>query len=426
MIQVDNISFAFAAQPIFKDLSFSVRKGEILSLLGPNGCGKSTLLRLLRGHLKVQSGSIHWDSEPIEAISTRKMALKVAMVPQSVHMTFPYTVAEVVAMGRYPHRRNILSFSRASDQKAINHALAMTDIVGLVDRPVTQLSGGELQRVFLARALAQNAEVLFLDEATSHLDIDHRLEFSRLLLRLNREQGTTIVQISHDIDLAAAISQRMLLLTEHGETAGIGNPQEVITEENIRRIFHVDVKIENNPFSGTPQIHPLLNPSVHQFKGLKIHLICGGGSGKTILRKLHLAAAELTVGPLNHGDSDESVATALDIPMAEESPFRPYSRTVLDKTWQMITRAEIVIIATSWWGTGNLDCLKLAHRALEQEKKVYLVNPQKTNDYTQGEAWEQICRLKNDGAVVVEREEALLEMLKKDHACSEKSAAASR
>ncbi len=137
-----------------------------------------------------------------------------------------------------------------------------------------------MQRVFLARALAQSADVLFLDEATSHLDIDHRLELSELLVRLNREQETTIVQISHDLDLAAAMSHRIMLLSEHGEIVSIGTPEEVMTAKKLRHVFRVNVRVDKNPLTGTPLILPLLNTSVHQLEQLKVHLICGGGSGK--------------------------------------------------------------------------------------------------------------------------------------------------
>lgn len=413
MIRVSNLSFAFAEKKIFNQLSFSVVKGEIISLIGPNGCGKSTLLRLLRGQLKVVQGEISWDNIPVDDITAKTMARKVAVVPQSTHIDFPYRVIDVVSMGRYPHRKNLLSFSGNADKDAVNRALAVTDIVNLAERPVTQLSGGELQRVFLARALAQSADVLFLDEATSHLDIDHRLEFSKLLLRLNRDQGTTIVQISHDLDLAAAISQRILLLTEDGEIAALGSPKDVMTADNLKYIFRVDVKVENNPFTGAPQIHPLINASFYEFGALKIHLMCGGGSGKTLMRKLHLAHAEMSVGPLNQGDTDESIATALGIPQVLESPFIPYSPAALKKTQELIDAADILIVATLWWGPGNLNCLDLVRQALNQKKAVYFVNSQQDQDYTGGEAWTQICRLKREGAVLIENEELLLKRLEK-------------
>ncbi|MCW8892037.1 MAG: ABC transporter ATP-binding protein [Deltaproteobacteria bacterium] len=411
MIQVSNLGFAFAEHTIFEQLNFNVNKGEILSIIGPNGCGKSTLLRLLRGNLRASSGNITWDAVPVRDIPTKTLARKVAIVPQSTHIDFPYKVHEVVAMGRYPHRKSLLSFADKIDRQSIRHALAICDILNLAERPVTELSGGELQRVLVARALAQSTEVLFLDEATSHLDIDHRLELCELLIRLNREQGTTVVQISHDLDLAAAVSQRILLLTEHGKIAGIGTPVEVMTATNLHRVFRVDVKVEKNPFTGAPQILPMVNASIHQLAKLKIHLICGGGSGKSLLRRLHLAKAQITVGPLNRGDSDEALATALSIETVREQPYSPYSKESLKSAGCLIDRAEILIVTTLWWGTGNLACLQLAHKALDQQKTVYLVGSQQEHDYTGGKAWDWICRLKQQGARIVDNEELLLEEL---------------
>ncbi|MEA3544987.1 MAG: ABC transporter ATP-binding protein, partial [Thermodesulfobacteriota bacterium] len=364
MIQVNNLSFSFAASAVFSGLNFNVNRGEILSIIGPNGCGKSTLLRLLRGSLKLQAGDVLWDDIPVGKIPVREMARKVAVVPQSSTIPFPYKVRELVAMGRYPHRKSLLSFQDKADGQAIEQALVMTDVLPLAERSVAQLSGGELQRVLLARALTQNSSVLFLDEATSHLDIDHRLELTELLVRLNREQQTTIVQISHDLDLAAAISQRILLLTEHGEIAAIGAPEKVMTAANMQQVFRVDIKIDSNPFTGAPQIVPLLNSSTHQLKDLKVHLICGGGSGKNLLRRLHLAKANTTVGPLNSGDADEAVARVLDLNVTREIPYSPFSEQTLAATHKLIEQTDILAITTQWWGAGNLPCLDLAEKAL--------------------------------------------------------------
>ena len=411
MIQINNLSFSFATTEIFSGLNFSVKRGEILSIIGPNGCGKSTLLRLLRGSLKAQAGEILWEKIPVEQIPTREMARKVAVVPQSSTISFPYKVRELVAMGRYPHRKNLLSFQDKSDFQAIEQALVMTDILPLAERQVTQLSGGELQRVLLARALAQNGSVLFLDEATSHLDIDHRLELTELLVRLNRDQQTTIVQISHDLDLAAAISRRILLLTEHGNIAAIGSPEKVMTAINLQRIFRVNVKVDTNPFTGAPQIVPLVNSSTHQLDGLEVHLICGGSSGKTLLRRLHLAQAKVTAGPLNRGDSDEAVATALNIQVSQEIPFSPFSENTLAATKKLIEQTDILVITTQWWGAGNLPCLDLAEKAIKQGTPVYLLAQRQEQDYTDGKAWKKIRQLQQQGARAVRNEEHLLDEL---------------
>lgn len=411
MIQTSNLHFAFNSTPIFNGLDLQIERGEILSIIGPNGCGKSTLLRLLRGHLRPQAGDIRWDQTPLTQISSRRLARQVAMVPQTTHVDFPFTVREMVAMGRYPHRQGLFSLSSVDDGKAIQEALALTDVVELAERQVTQLSGGELQRVLLARALAQNTPVLFLDEATSHLDIDHRLELAELLVRLNRDQHKTIVQISHDLDLAAAISHRILMLSAHGEVVALGSPAQVMTSINLHRLFRVDLRVETNPYTGTPQITPLINTRTRQLQHLKIHLFCGGGSGRILLRRLHLAQANLSVGPLNQGDSDHTTALALNIPTIEELPFQPYSAPIFKQTRQQITKADICVVATNWWGEGNSGCLDLALEAQELSKVVYLIDPQQKNDFTDGHAWRKIEKLLQQGAVCLRNEDHLFEHL---------------
>ena len=438
MIKISNLHFAFERTPIFNGLNLNIERGEILSIIGPNGCGKSTLLRLLRGHLRPLTGEIHWDRTPLPQMSSHRMARQVAMVPQTTHVDFPFTVREMVAMGRYPHRQGLFSLSNSDDDKAIQEALALTDVVELAERQVTQLSGGELQRVLLARALAQNTPVLFLDEATSHLDIDHRLELAELLVRLNRDQHKTIVQVSHDLDLAAAISQRILMLSNHGEIVALGTPQQVMTATNLRRLFRVDLRVETNPYTGTPQVTPLINAAPRKLDHLKIHLFCGGGSGRILLRRLHLAQVKLSVGPLNRGDSDHITATALSFPILEELPFSAYSLAVLKQTREMVGAADICVIATNWWGEGNMNCLDLALEAQELNKGIYLIDPQQKNDFTGGRAWSKIEQLQQQGAVCLRNEDHLFEYLqeqgikdvrddeRKDRSARENSAAGGR
>ena len=411
MIKVQQLHFCYAQKCLFYDLNFTINKGEIVSILGPNGCGKSTLLRLLRGNLAAESGTVLWHDRSVASISAREMATKVAVVPQSTQIDFPYKVNEMVAMGRYPHRRSLLAGSSQEDRESIRHALVVADILDLAERPVTQLSGGELQRVLFARALAQQSEVLFLDEATSHLDIDHRLELSELLIRLNREQGTTVVQISHDLDLASAISDRILLLNRYGQIIGFDTPKTIMTAENLQKVFKVNVNIEENSLTGAPQIVPLLNTSAIRLEKLNVHLFCGGGSGKSLLRKLQFGGANLSAGPLNQGDSDEEVATALKVRVIYEDPFQPFSERSIAETQRTLATTEVIIIATVWWGHGNCYCLSLAQEALENGKKVFLLAPAEDQDFTDGTAWSRIQNLITEGAHVCRNEDQLLHKL---------------
>ncbi|MDX2494442.1 MAG: hypothetical protein QNK27_05735, partial [Desulfuromusa sp.] len=190
-----------------------------------------------------------------------------------------------------------------------------------------------------------------------------------------------------------------------------GSAEKVMTAANLQRIFRVDVKVESNPFTGTPQIVPLINNSTHQLKDLKIHLICGGGSGTTMMRRLHLAKAAVTAGPLNRGDSDEAVATALNMPVAQEIPFRPFSKNTLTAAGQLIEPTDVLVITTQWWGAGNLPCLDLAEAAIKQGIPVYLLAQQQEQDYTDGKAWGKIQQLQQQGAKSIRNEKYLLDEL---------------
>jgi len=258
VIRIEELTFRFGdGPPVLRRLSLEVRRGEILGVLGPNGCGKSTLLRLMRGALTPGGGRVLLDGRPVHRYRRRELARWMAVVPQATATPFPYTAWEFVAMGRFAHAPGI-GGPRRGDRAAVDKALTLTDTLHLARRPVTRLSGGELQRVVLARALAQETPILLLDEATSHLDIRHRLGIAELLVRLHRDEDRTIVHVTHDFDLAAAISDRLLLLSPGGEPLAVGTPWQVLTPARIREAFSVIVRVEPDPATGRPRVLPVL------------------------------------------------------------------------------------------------------------------------------------------------------------------------
>jgi iron complex transport system ATP-binding protein len=410
MIEVKNLHFSYGQEPVLQGVDLRVRQGEILAILGPNGCGKSTLLRLLRGALIPRAGRVWWQGRDACRLSRKAMAQLAAVVPQSSAAPFPFPVQEMVAMGRFA-RRHGFGGATLADRKAVERALAVTDTLHLARRRVTDLSGGELQRVLLARALAQETPVLLLDEATSHLDLDHRLEIAELLMRLNREQGTTVVQISHDLDLAAATSGRILLLGADGSPAALGTPHEVFTPANLRRVFRVEVRVEINPYTGAPRAYPLGPGKVGQRKPPRVHLVCGGGSGGELLRRLHLAGGAISVGPLNRGDSDQVLAAVLELETVLEEPFCPISAATFETALSYAPQAEVLVVAPTFWGPGNLACLELVRQALDRKIPVVLVDPQAARDFTGGRAWAMLQQIMAAGGYSVPDAEAVLEFL---------------
>lgn len=256
MICVDNLSFSYGAKAILQQVEFGVHQGEILTILGPNGAGKSTLLRLLRGRLRPDVGYIRWQDGLAHKLSRAKMATLAAVLPQLSSQPFSFSVREMVEMGCFCRDRNLWGIG--DKQKAIvDDMLLQTDVAHLAKQRVCELSGGELQRVLLARALTQQTPVLLLDEATSQLDLCHTRTIAQLLYRLSRDDGKTIIQVSHDMELSAEISQRILLLNAQGEMVSLGTPTNVLTTDNIATAFGISVHVERHHKTGILRIHPL-------------------------------------------------------------------------------------------------------------------------------------------------------------------------
>jgi len=252
-ITVDNISFGYdPATPVVRDVSLTVRRGEFLSLVGPNGSGKTTLLRLLDRIFIPQRGSITLDGQPLAKYSRAAIARRIAFVPQDNTIQFPFTVAEVVLMGRAPHSGG-MAFENAHDREVAGAMMTLTDISPLAAHPVMNLSGGERQRVFIARALAQEPQIILLDEPNAHLDIAHQVDMFRIIKRLNTESGLTVVSVSHDLNLAAAYSDRIAMLVG-GTLAALGAPAAVLTGERIREVFHTPVIVDTHPVHGAPRV----------------------------------------------------------------------------------------------------------------------------------------------------------------------------
>jgi iron complex transport system ATP-binding protein len=252
-LTVETVSFQYdPGIPILRDVSLAVRSGEILSIAGPNGVGKSTLLRLLDRILIPLRGRILLGTQPLTRFTRAELARRIAFVPQDGGVAFPFTVFEIVLMGRSPHIRGS-AFENERDRERALEMMRLTDILHLRDQPITALSGGERQRAWIARALAQEPEILLLDEPNAHLDIAHQLEVVRILREQNRTAGLTVVSVSHDLNLAAAFSDRIAML-EHGELSALGTPTEVLTEERIRSVFGTSVLVDAHPEGGGPRV----------------------------------------------------------------------------------------------------------------------------------------------------------------------------
>jgi iron complex transport system ATP-binding protein len=252
-LSIDKVSFSYSNDvATLRDVSFQIHKGEFLSILGPNGSGKTTLLRLLDRILLPHSGTITFGDRRLSSFTRPELARQIAFVPQDPNTQFPFTVMEIVLMGRSPHTRGSM-FESAHDRSIAMEMLETTDSAHLAQQPITNLSGGERQRVFIARALAQQPTVLLLDEPNAHLDIAHQVEIFELIRRLNMQTGLTVISVSHDLNLAAAYSDRVAMLVA-GELVALGTPDDVLTEANILQAFRARVVVDRHPSTQTPRI----------------------------------------------------------------------------------------------------------------------------------------------------------------------------
>jgi iron complex transport system ATP-binding protein len=253
MIEVNAISFRYREDWVLQDVSFRVERGEFVGLIGPNGSGKTTLLKMLYRLLSPQKGEILFELAPMNKMSRMDIAKRIAVVSQETHLLFPFTVLETVLMGRSPHLGPLM-FEGEKDLEIAWKAMEWTKIRPLSERTIDELSGGERKRVFIARALAQEPEVILLDEPTANLDIHHQIDFLDLILTLNRERGLTIVIASHDLNIASEFCDRLILL-QQGRIYRTGTPEEVITKENIESVYGCEVWVDRNPISGMPRIN---------------------------------------------------------------------------------------------------------------------------------------------------------------------------
>ncbi len=260
MIEVNTIFFRYHQDWVLQDISFQVRKGEFVGVIGPNGSGKTTLLKILYRLFSPQRGEVLYENFSLKKMSRKEVAKKIAVVSQETYPAFPFRAIEMVLMGRSPYLGHLM-FESPNDLEIVKKAMEWTEILPIAERPIDELSGGERKRVFIARALAQEPEVVLLDEPTANLDIHHQAEFLDLILSLNREKGLTILMASHDLNLASEYCDRLILL-RHGKVDQIGSPEEVMTRENIERVYGCEVWVDRNPVSGMPRVS-LLRKGVH-------------------------------------------------------------------------------------------------------------------------------------------------------------------
>lgn len=249
-IRAENISISYDDKAVIQDLSTRIVNGKITTIIGANGCGKSTLLKALTRIQAVKSGQILIDGKAIADLPTKEIAKKIALLPQILEATEGITVYELVSYGRFPHQRYFGQLSN-DDKVKINRAMEMTKITDLANEKVDALSGGQRQRVWIAMALAQDTETIFLDEPTTYLDMNHQLEILELLKKLNQETRKTIIMVLHDLNLSARFSDNLIAM-KNGAIQYHGQVEEVMTTDILRDIFSIEAQIVQDPIHNCP------------------------------------------------------------------------------------------------------------------------------------------------------------------------------
>lgn len=375
---MDAVSFSYTSELVVQDVTFGLAAGEMVALIGPNGGGKSTLLRLAAGVLRPGAGSVRLGGSEVARLRRDEIARRVAVVPQDFSVQFAYTVREVVALGRMPHRTR-LGIARTGDRAAVERALALTGMEALGDRVFNELSGGERQRALLALPLAQESGLVLLDEPTAHLDIKHQIEVLELLRRLNRERGLTVLAVLHDLNLAARYFPRLVLFNRR--VIADGPPAQVLDSGLLERVYETPVQVGilrgEEHLSVLPPGHASTAASPESTVAARsmVHVLAGGGSGELLMRALADAGISFSAGPLNFGDSDYALARRLAVVCYAEPPYAPVSPQGLAAARERMEEARAVVVCPTPLGPGNVALLDAALEALRAGAEVILLEP---------------------------------------------------
>ena len=240
MLEVKNIYCGYNGVHVVKDVSFKVNRGENICIVGPNGCGKSTLLKSISNLISFE-GDVILDGKNIEYLKRKELATKVSLMTQNSNILFPYSIFETVALGRYAHLNGLFSKLSKDDEEIINKSLELVGILNIKDKLISELSGGQLQRVFLARAFAQNPDVILLDEPTNHLDLRYQIEILDYLKLWAKENNKIIVAVLHDLNLVQNFADKVLMLKD-GSIVNNGDTKEVLNGEDLEKVYGIDIK----------------------------------------------------------------------------------------------------------------------------------------------------------------------------------------
>ena len=389
VVELKNITIKYDDLKIIDSINLNVKKGEFVSIIGPNGAGKSTILKAITNNIDISNGNIYLNGEDINSILHKERARIIGFVPQEYNIPFNFSVQDIVSMGRNPYVKRMRK-EKDNDKEIVENSLKKTNTLQFKNKSFNNLSGGEKQRVITARALAQEPQILILDEATSNLDMHHQLELLELIYWLNRENGLTVLAVMHDLNLASRFSDRLILLNK-GKIFKEGKPEEVLTEKVLSKVFDMEMIVRDNKLLSFKEIVPLRVRRAKKEKKLNVHLICGGGTGEYIIDKLYSQRYNISCGIINEGDSDLELCKNLNINYVSESPFTKFSEKSIRRNKEYIKQSDVIILTDVPIGGGNLANIELLEEI--NDKKIIILHTI-NRDYVEGKCEQVIEKLK--------------------------------
>lgn len=392
IVKIEGLSVSFGKHEVLTDINIDIKKGEFVTILGPNGSGKTTLLRSISNMTQIRRKTVWVDGHDIFLMKAKERARLMSVVPQNTDVVYEFTCHDVVMMGRYPHVSRFKGETE-KDKEIVLKAMQTTNVEYLKDRFFTEISGGERQRVVLAQAIAQDPEVILLDEPISNLDPQYQVEILDTVKKLSIEKGLTVIAILHDLNFASMYSDKVILMKE-GKIFASGMAQDVLTAENIKTVFDADVLVSKSPVINRPHIYSKSKGFFEKPKE-RIHIVCGGGSGSDLIHELHHLGYRISVCVLNQGDVDWQLAKDYGLDMVEERPFRPISEESYQKNLSNIKKADAVIICPVFFGYMNVENIEVLCESEVSDKDIYITGDGdfKDRDFTDGRASQILCSL---------------------------------
>lgn len=383
-IEIEDLVVGYGDEPVLEGVTFAVEPGELVGLVGPNGAGKTTLIRTALGALAPRTGTVRLQGDPVGDLSSKAASRRVAAVPQQSAVTFNFTVREVVEMGRHPHAPRL---GGDPDSEAVERAMERTAVADLADRDIDAISGGERQRVLLARALAQDTPALLVDEPTASLDVNHQIRTLELVGDLGND-GRAVLAAIHDLNLAARYCDRLVVLAD-GAIQAVGPPERVLESDTLEAAFDTRAVVHQDPITAAPVVTALPEATGHATE--PVHVVGTGEEAAAVVARLARAGYEVSAGVVPTSGQVATTADALGMSAITAPPFGDIPKAARRRARSQIREAAVTVVVSSS-GVANRELVDL----VDEARRLVLVGA-----IERGSEWGPVSRDRVDPANVV-------------------------